>query len=216
MQGPARFDLGNQILSHDEQREIAIQLRAGAIIIYPTDTLYAIGCLASNAGAIERLRAAKGREEDKALPVIAADLSQARALASTWPDLARMLAEDFWPGPLTVVVPAALDLPEPLLVGSSGIAVRVPASDAARLLARLAGPLVSTSANRAGQPPCTSVQLAMAAFPAATLVFDVGQLDGAPSTIVDLTHPAPAWRILRAGPVSSESIASSISDRMPR
>ncbi|MEO8360552.1 MAG: L-threonylcarbamoyladenylate synthase [Vicinamibacteria bacterium] len=207
MNGVARFDLAKQILTHDEKREIATQLLAGALIIYPTDTLYAIGCLAFNPAALERLRAAKGREGDKPLPVIAADLLQARALTSSWPAAAQKLADVFWPGPLTLILPAAPDLPPQLLAGSTGVAVRVPASGPARLLAGLAGPLVSTSANLAGQAPCTTVEAAVATFPSVDLIFDVGLLDGAPSTIVEIEGPTTArWKLIREGAIAREKI----------
>ena len=181
------------------------ELRAGALVVYPTDTLYAIGCLARDGAAVLRLRRAKGREADKPLPVIAADLEQARALAAAWPDEARRLAEAFWPGPLTLVVPAAGSLPRELLAGGSGIAVRVPASEVARQLAGLAGPLVATSANLAGERPCSTVDLAANAFKSATLAFDAGPLEGAPSTLVDVTGGA-GFIVLREGRVSAASL----------
>lgn len=185
---------------------MAPRLQAGALVIYPTDTLYAIGCRALDVEAVTRLREAKGREADKALPVIVADEAQARSLAARWPEEARRLADAFWPGPLTLVVPAATSLPAELLAGSGTIAVRVPASDVARALARLAGPLVSTSANLAGERPCVTMELAAAAFPLATIAFDAGPLDGAPSTIVDLSGPAAGFTILRAGRIESQAI----------
>lgn len=209
--GPARFDLGRQALTRDEERVIADGLRAGALVIYPTDTLYAIGCRALDGAAVHKLREAKGREENKPLPVIVADVADARSLALRWPDEARRLADAFWPGPLTVVVPAASNVPPELLAGASGIAVRVPASDAARRLARLAGPLVATSANLAGKPPCATVELAMAAFPSAGLVFDVGPLEGAPSTVVDLTGPPGSARVLREGRISTAQVDQAMS-----
>lgn len=206
-----RYDLRAHGLAPGEEEEVAARLRAGALVIYPTDTLYAIGCRALDGEAVARLREAKGREEDKALPVIVADLAQARALAARWPDRARRLADAFWPGPLTLVVPAAASLPAELLAGAGTIAVRVPGSEVARGLARLVGPLVSTSANLAGAAPCVTVELAAAAFPLATLAFDVGPLDGAPSTIVDLSGPEGEPRILREGRVPREAIEKTAS-----
>jgi L-threonylcarbamoyladenylate synthase len=201
-----RYDLRAAGLTRDQERAVSARFQDGDLVIYPTDTLYAIGCRAFDGGAVARLREAKGREADKALPVIVADLAQARSLAARWPEEAQRLAEAFWPGPLTLVVRAAASLPTELLAGAGTIAVRVPASEVARALARLAGPLVSTSANIAGETPCVTVDLAAAAFPAATLAFDVGPLDGAPSTIVDLTGPAGGFRILRAGRIDSQAI----------
>ena len=204
--GPRRFDLLGRGLGSEETREIASALGLGALIVYPTDTLYAIGCCALDGPCVSRLRAAKGREEDKPFPVIATDLAQARSLTSRWPEVAQRLAERFWPGPLTLVVPAASTLPVSLLSGATSIAVRVPDSEVARALARAAGPLVATSANRAGEPPCVEVDPALAAFPLATLALDIGPLDGAPSTIVDVTDPSGAIRILREGRIAGDLV----------
>jgi L-threonylcarbamoyladenylate synthase len=201
-----RYDVRAGGLTPDQEREAGARLREGALVIYPTDTLYAIGCRALDGAAVGRLRAAKERERDKPLPVIAADVAQARSLAARWPEEAQRLADAFWPGPLTLVVPASSVLPAELVAGAGSVAVRVPASEVARTLARLAGPLVSTSANRAGETPCLTVDRAAAAFPRATLAFDVGLLEGAPSTIVDLTGPDGGFRILRAGKIDPGSI----------
>jgi L-threonylcarbamoyladenylate synthase len=142
--------------------------------------------------------------------VIVADVAQARALAAHWPEEAQRLTDAFWPGPLSVVVPAASTLPSELLAGAGGVAVRVPASDVARALARIAGPLVATSANLAGEAPCVTVDLALIAFPQATMAFDVGPLDGLPSTMVDLTDPARAFRILREGRIDRALIDAAL------
>ena len=201
-----RYDLRAKGLTPEQERDVAARLHEGALVIYPTDTLYAIGCLALDGAAVKRLREAKSREADKPLPVIVADEAQARSLAARWPEAAERLAAAFWPGPLTLVVPAISSLPSELLAGASTIAVRVPASDVARALARLAGPLVSTSANPAGGAPSVTVDLAVAAFPLAALALDVGPLDGAPSTIVDVTGPDAGFRILREGRIDGHAI----------
>ena len=189
------------------------RLRAGGVIIYPTDTLYAVGCRALDGGALARLRAAKGREADKPLPLIVADLEQARSLALLWPETAQRLADAFWPGPLTLVVSAIPDLPEALLGGARSVAVRVPASEVARALARAVGPIVSTSANLAGEPACLTVELALQAFPTAVLAIDAGPLDGAPSTIVDVTDPTGVVVVLREGRIASERITTVAASR---
>ena len=201
-----RFDLTRARLSEDQLREIADRLREGALIIYPTDTLYAIGCLALDPVAVARLREAKGREADKPLPVIAADIAQARSLAARWPDAAERLAAAFWPGPLTLVVPAAPMLGAGLLASARSIAVRVPNSEVARALAQAAGPLVSTSANLASEPPCLDVGSALRAFPLATLAIDLGLLEGAPSTIVGFSQVDDIPHVLRAGRLSARDV----------
>lgn len=205
-----RYNLQAFGLGPDQELEIAARLRAGALAIYPTDTLYALGCSALDGDAINKLRQAKGREGDKPLPVIVADVNQARALAADWPAAAERLAEVFWPGPLTLVVPASSSVPSSLLVGARGIAMRAPGLDVARALARAAGPLVSTSANLAGDPPSATVDLALLAFPGVGLAIDVGPLVGEPSTIVDLTGGEGAFRILREGRVPRTEIESAL------
>lgn len=211
-----RYDLRARGLTPDEEKDVAARLRAGAVAIYPTDTLYAIGCRALDGDAVTRLREAKGREADRALPVIVADVAQARSLAARWPEEAQRLADAFWPGPLTLVVPAAASLSAALLAGAGTIAVRVPASDVARALARLAGPLVSTSANLAGEAPCVTVDDAARAFPLATLGFEVGPLHGAPSTIVDLSDTAGGVTLLREGRIDPASIGRVSGTRLRR
>ena len=205
-----RHDLKIPELSSDQEREAAERLFDGALVIYPTDTLYAIGCRALDGAAVLHLRRAKGREADKALPVIVADVAQARSIAASWPASAQRLAEVFWPGPLTLVVPAGPNIPLELLAGASSVAMRAPASRLARTLARAAGPLVSTSANIAGEPPCATVDSAAAAFPLATLAFDVGPLAGEPSTIVDVCDPGGEVRVVRSGRVSVEAIETAL------
>lgn len=199
---PNCYDLRASALPPDQVGEVVARLLEGAIIIYPTDTLYAVGCRALDGLAVRRLREAKGREANKPLPVIAADLAQARSLAARWPLGAKLLAEAFWPGPLTLVVPARPGLPFELLAGAPSVAVRVPDSKVARVLAQSVGPLVATSANLAGEAPCPTAGQALRAFPSASLALDVGELKGVASTLVLLTAETRGFEILRNGPVT--------------
>jgi L-threonylcarbamoyladenylate synthase len=196
-----RFDLTRGALTADEERTVVDLLMRGALVVYPTDTLYAIGCRALDPSAVRALRSAKARDADKALPVIAANLDQARSLAREWSPEAERLAASFWPGPLTLVLKASAAVPPEVIASTDSVAIRVPSSPFATRLAELVGPLISTSANLAGEPPCVTVDLALAVFPAATLAFDAGPLDGAPSTIVEVGAPG-AVRVLREGRVS--------------
>lgn len=206
MAATIRYDLRASPLTAEQESAAAVRLREGALAIYPTDTLYAVGCCALDGAAVSLLREAKGRDGSKPFPVIVADIEQARSLASAWSDTAQRLADAFWPGPLTLVLPASPNLPEALLAGALGVAVRVPACEVARVLSRLAGPLVSTSANLAGEAPCTTVDLALSAFPLATLAFDLGPLHGTPSTLVDVTAPGRGFRILREGRIDAATL----------
>jgi L-threonylcarbamoyladenylate synthase len=176
-------------------------LQAGKLVIYPTDTLYALGALASDPRAAGRVRTAKGRDDRKPLPLIAADIWQARAVCESWPEVADRLAARFWPGPLTLVLVARPQVPTAVTADTGAVAVRIPGSALARRLcaaARVA--LVCTSANLSGAPAPTTCAEAVAGVGAsAALALDGGPGRPLPSTIVDLTGDTP--RLLRAGPV---------------
>lgn len=175
-------------------------LEAGALIIFPTETLYALGGRALDPEVGRRVRKAKGRPESKPLPVVAAGLGQARGLCEAWSPLAERLAHHFWPGPLTLVLPASPELPDAVTSGTRTVAVRVPGRELARLLSTRAGPLISTSANRGGErPPLTCAEAVAAVGSWAALALDGGPGRGTVSTIVDLTGPSAA--LLRAGAI---------------
>jgi L-threonylcarbamoyladenylate synthase len=184
-------------------RAVAV-LASGRLLIYPTDTLYALGgSLAPE--AVRRIRAAKHREAGKALPLVVADSASARAVAGRWSATAEALAARFWPGPLTLVLPAAAIVPETVTAGGGTVAVRVPALRLTRELCAAAGPLVSTSANLAGgSPPSTCAEAVAAVGAAAALALDAGQGGGAPSTIVDVCGPTP--RLVRAGAIAWRAV----------
>jgi L-threonylcarbamoyladenylate synthase len=176
-------------------------LAARRLIIYPTDTLYALGGRALDPVAARAVREAKGREDGKPLPLIAASLEQVKTLCSAWTPAAQALAERFWPGPLTLVLAAQPAVPEEVTAGKGTIAVRVPALELARALCRAAGPLVSTSANRAGAaPPITCAEAVEAVGAAAALALDGGPGRPRASTIVDLAREPPL--LLRAGAIT--------------
>jgi L-threonylcarbamoyladenylate synthase len=175
-------------------------LRAGGLLIFPTETLYALGGRALDATAAARVRAAKGRPAGQPLPLVAADLEQARSLSAHWPSAAGRLAAAFWPGPLTIVVLAAKGVPAEVTAGTGTVAVRVPGLPLATALCAEAGPLVSTSANRAGERgPVTCAEAVRGVGAAAALALDGGPGGALASTIVDLSGPEPL--LVRAGAV---------------
>ena len=188
-------------------RALAI-LGAGGLLIYPTDTLYAIGGRALDPSVGEKVRAAKGRET-KPLPLIAADVSQVDSLATALTAEALRLAERFWPGPLTLILPARPEVPDGLTAGTGTVAVRVPALVLARRLCEGAGPLVSTSANLSGGPsPVTCEDAVAAVGPAVALALDAGPGRPVASTIVDLTgRPV---RLVRSGAVPWAEVLASL------
>lgn len=185
-------------------------VRRGGLIIYPTETIYGLGCIATDARAIERVFEVKGRAPDKPPPVLVADEDQLWALVADVPNAARALMRAHWPGALTLVLPARDDVCPLLLgrddTGAPTIAVRRSAHVMARLLCELAGaPLVATSANRAGATGNAAIPRSLddieAELKAAVdCVFDGGIVDGQPSTIVDCAGLHPC--LLRAGAVA--------------
>jgi L-threonylcarbamoyladenylate synthase len=180
-------------------------LVAGELLVYPTDTLYALGGRALDPDVVTAVRRAKGREEGKPLPLVAADIDQARGLCAAWPKRADAVAGRFWPGPVTLVLPARPGVPAGITAATGHVALRVPDLALTRALCRGAGPLVSTSANRAGgMPPVTCADAVAAVGAAAALALDAGRGRSLASTVVDLTVEPP--RLLRAGAVPWDEI----------
>ena len=160
-----------------------------------------------DAAAVGKLYTAKLRALDKAIPVLLADPADIALVARDLPPAALRIAEHFWPGPLTLVVPRAERVPDEVTAGGDTVAVRVPDHDLARALIRAAGaPLATTSANLSGQTsPVTAQEVAAQLGERIALILDGGRCPGGvPSTILDLTQPQP--RILRPGPISLEQI----------
>jgi L-threonylcarbamoyladenylate synthase len=183
-------------------------LRAGGIVALPTDTVYGIAVALDTTGGVEALFAAKRRPPDKGIMLLLADAAQAPEIGE-WPPAAAALADAFWPGGLTLIVPQRADvhLP-PVLTGGAAttIGLRVPDHDAPRALAAAVGPLPTTSANVSGLPEArTAAEIVDQLGEAVVLVLDGGPAHGGPpSTIVDCTCEPP--RILRAGAIPLEEI----------
>ena len=213
----------------DPLRPACEHLRAGGLVILPTDTVYGIGCNAADAGAVERLLAAKGRGRQMPPPVLVADPADLTGVVAQVPEAARALMEAFWPGPLTLVLDADAALTWDLGESGGSIAVRMPDHRLALDLLRRSGPLAVSSANPTGAPPATDAASARAAFPGrvrgadeealsaqgagALASGDILLLDGGatpgpvPSTIVSLAGPcARAPRILRQGVLTQEDL----------
>ncbi|HYW11859.1 MAG TPA: L-threonylcarbamoyladenylate synthase, partial [Longimicrobium sp.] len=130
-------------------RQAADTLRRGGLVAFPTETVYGLGAHALDPAAVARIYTAKGRPGYNPLIVHVADADAARALTSAWPDQAERLAEAFWPGPLTLVLPKYDSIPDSVTAGLPSVALRVPAHPVAHALLRLAGiPVAAPSANR--------------------------------------------------------------------
>lgn len=178
-------------------REAARLLRGGAVLAYPTEAVYGLGCNPLDGPAVRRLLAIKGRPLHKGLILIAADVEQLLPFVGSLSDAQWQQVQAEWPGPVTWVLPAAPDLPAWLSGGRDTIAVRVTAHGPAAELCRAAGmPLVSTSANASGRPPARTALQARLRCPGVDAVL-AGPTGGRrrPTEIRDLG----SGRQLRAG-----------------
>src|SRR5262249_51926312 len=143
---------GRSRLSTTAEAAVAA-LAAGGLVVFPTETVYGLGADALSEAAVERLVAVRGRGEGKAILVLVRDIGMVETVATEVPPAARQLARCFWPGPLTLVLPARPGLPAPLGAGSGTIGVRVPGHPvAAALVAGLGRPVTAPSANPPGAP----------------------------------------------------------------
>jgi tRNA threonylcarbamoyl adenosine modification protein (Sua5/YciO/YrdC/YwlC family) len=183
-------------------------LAASACVVLPTDTVYGVAARADRPEAIDRLQAAKGRGDDFPPPVLLADPADLAGLVGAVPGAAARLAELFWPGPLTLVLPLAAGADPRLGPQSASLALRVPDLDLLRQLLRRSGPLACSSANRHGQPPATTVGQARAALgPAVACYVDGGPRPGpTPSSIVSFVD-GPDGRLLRRGRLDAAALA---------
>ena len=185
---------------------VVTHLQGGGLLAYPTETVYGLGSRALHAD-VAALAALKGRSAGKAVPLIAADHAQVVARFGALAPVADRLARAFWPGPLSLILPATLELAVDVHGGAGTVAVRVPNHAVAQLLARLFDyPLTATSANFSGRMATShpdDVEAALGDLVA--VLVDAGPASGGPpSTIADVT--GPAVRLVRAGAVAWDRV----------
>ena len=204
-----------RVSASDPEADVLVRaaeaIRAGGVVVFPTDTLYGLAADPRSARAVESVFRLKGRPAAEPLPLVAADVDQVERQAAVMSPLARRLAAAFWPGPLTLVLTASPALAPEVTAGTGTVAVRVPAHAVARQLAALAGcPLTATSANRSGDPPADTAEAAAAGLEAGLSgILDAGRTPGgAPSTIVDARGDGP--RLVRAGAIAFERVLASL------
>jgi len=180
-------------------------LRAGGLVAFPTDTVYGVGALAFDEDVVQSIYAVKERPDDKAIPILLGDAIDLPKVALGLTEIARRLAEHFWPGPLTIVVRKQPALPE-AVSATDTVGVRVPDHAVARQLLRSAGPMAVTSANLSGRTsPRTADEVVQQLGGRINLIVDGGTTPGGvPSTVVDCTGSEPF--ILREGPITLEKI----------
>lgn len=178
---------------------------AGGMVILPTDTVYGIAADLWQARAVAALYEAKQRPPDKAIPVLLADFDAILEVAAEVPEIARRLADAFWPGPLTIAIPKLPRVPE-IVSSLPTIGVRIPDHEGARAAIRACGgALAVTSANRSGDPSPLTAREAASGLPAADLVLDGGACPGGvPSTVVDVS--GGVLTVVREGPISGDDL----------
>jgi L-threonylcarbamoyladenylate synthase len=197
-------------VNYSEAPQMAAEvLRAGELIVLPTDTVYGVASLLEEE-AIGRIFAAKKRPLDRAIPVLLADQSEVLQVVSEFPEMARRLAEAFWPGPLTMVLPKRDDLP-PSLSALPTVGVRVPGYAPSRaIIAAAGGALAVTSANRSDQPPACTIQACIRYLSdAVALYLDGGTCPGGVASTV-VAFEDGYLRIVRKGPISEASLREAL------
>ncbi|HEV3474320.1 MAG TPA: L-threonylcarbamoyladenylate synthase [Actinomycetota bacterium] len=190
-------------------------LGRGELVVLPTDTVYGVAARPDAEGATDRLFAAKRRPRDLTLPVLVADTDDAERIAR-FDGRARALAERFWPGALTMVLPRTeASLPWMLGDERDTVGIRLPADDIARALLTRTGPLAVTSANVSGEPTPATCEGVEAAFGQAVAVYLCSGTapGGRASTVVDLTGAEPV--VLRRGPISPQAILDTAAGDTP-
>ena len=198
--------------SAEEIAEAIAALHAGELVVFPTETFYGIAADPFSTSALEKLCAIKGRDPQKPIALIAADALMALHIAREVSAVARTLANAFWPGPLTIVLPAREGLSVPLVGPDGGVGIRVsPHPIAMALTEGLRKPITATSANRSGEEPATTLAMARKSLGDKVKVYlDGGTLGAsAPSTVV--ACDASGYRIIRAGAISEREIAAALS-----
>ena len=185
-------------------RAAAEIVKRGGLVVYPTETVYGLGCNPFNVNAVDKLLKVKGKR-DKPLPILSYSFNDIRKVAEL-SDKARKIGEKFWPGPLTLILPKKLHS-NIVTFDSATVGVRIPNHKVALKLIRLSGGLlVGTSANKTGvQPPTAAEEAYEQLKDQIDVILDGGVVElGVSSTVMDLTREKP--KILRTGPITFESL----------
>ena len=182
-------------------------LGRGDVIVFPTETLYGLGADALNFSAVEKVFQLKGRDPNQPFPVLVSDRSMLESLVGQIVPLAEKLMARFWPGPLTLVLPASPDIPKPLVNSTGGIGVRISSQPVAQeIIKRLGRPLTATSANPSGQPGARTVAQARAYFSGKIEIFiDGGSLTSKSGSTVAAVDDNKI-KIIRAGEIAKSEL----------
>jgi L-threonylcarbamoyladenylate synthase len=185
----------------------AAAVRRGKVVAIPTDALYSLVADPFNLRAVSEVFRAKGREIHRSLPLLVGDMMMAEDLAGELSNRFFLLARKFWPGPLTIIVPASAKVPLKVTGNTGRLALRQSRSNLAnQLVTALNHPLIATSANISGSPTCRSgIDVFGMMDGRVDLVVDGGMCAGTGATTVDVSEPA--WRVIREGAVPEKDIA---------
>jgi L-threonylcarbamoyladenylate synthase len=200
-----------EINAEDPQPDVleraAAAIRRGKVVAIPTDALYTLVADPFNLRAVTGVFRAKGREVHRSLPILIRDTMMAEDLASELNNRFFLLARKFWPGPLTIIVPASAKVPLKVTGNTGRMALRQSRSVVAnKLIDLLNQPLISTSANISSRPTCRSgIDVFGMMDGRVDLVLDGGMCGGAGATTVDITEPY--WRLIKEGAVGEKEIA---------
>ena len=199
-------------LSAEKEEDIALAaklLREGKLVAIPTETVYGLGANGLDEEAVARIFEAKGRPQDNPLILHISEPKELSSICHDIPQTAWLLAEHFWPGPLTMVLPVRDLVPKRTTAGLNTVAVRCPKTEATRKLIALAGvPIAAPSANRSGKPSTTTAAHVLHDMDGRIeAILDGGACEvGVESTIVDLTGERP--RLLRPGGITPEQLTA--------
>jgi L-threonylcarbamoyladenylate synthase len=181
-------------------------IRRGGVVAIPSDALYTLIADPVNLAAVGRVFKAKGREATRSLPILVSDIMMAEEMATELNSRFYLLARHFWPGPLTIIVPASARVPLKVTGNTGRLAIRQSRGTVAqKLIEHLGQPVISTSANISGQPTCrTGIEVFAAMDGSVDLVLDGGLCVGEGATTVDVTEPY--WKVIKAGAISEKEL----------
>lgn len=199
-------------LSENEIETAARIIKNGGLVAMPTETVYGLAADALNGKAVADIFKAKGRPMDNPLIVHISDISQVNDLVMEFPENAKILADKFWPGPLTIILPKSEKIPHEVSAGLDTVAIRFPSHPVAQKLISLSVPLAAPSANLSGSPsPTTAAHVMIDMNGRIDAVIDGGECDvGVESTVITLADGVP--RILRPGGITAEQIRDAVGE----
>ena len=200
------------LLNRNQTDTAAAIIQRGGLVAVPTETVYGLAADALNGKAVAKIFRAKGRPMDNPLIVHISEIAQISGLVSDFPEKAQKLADAFWPGPLTIILPKSDRIPDEVSAGLDTVAIRLPMNECARELIAKSAPLAAPSANLSGSPsPTTAEHVKKDMYVKIDAILDGGDCEvGVESTVITLVTEVP--RILRPGGITAEQIIGVIGE----